>query len=83
MVQPPSPLHRPLLSSQSLELMVRLPKDEDAEILKERNVRPMDFTGRRMKGFYFVRPAGLRTTAGLRKWVGRCSAYVSTLPPKA
>jgi len=65
------------------ELMVRLPKEEDAATSKEPHVRPMDFTGRRMKGFHFVRPAGLRTDAQLRRWIERCSAYVSTMPPKA
>ena len=25
------------------------------------------------KGFHFVRPAGLRTSAQLRRWIGRCA----------
>lgn len=65
------------------ELMVRLPKEDDEEILKEPYVRPMDFTGRRMRGLYFVRPAGLRTRPALRKWVNRCASCVAGLPPKA
>jgi hypothetical protein len=65
------------------ELMVRLPKEEDAATSREPHVRPMDFTGRRMKGFHFVHPAGLKTSAQLGAWIARCAAYVSTLPPKA
>lgn len=65
------------------ELMVRLPKDEDAWTSREPHVRPMDFTGRPMMGFHFVAPAGLKTAAQLRKWIKRCAAYVATLPPKA
>ena len=64
------------------ELMVRLPKEDDEEILKEPFVRPMDFTGRRMRGLYFVRPAGLKTRSALKEWIGRCAAYVARLPPK-
>lgn len=62
------------------ELMVRLPKEEDTPTSREPHVRPMDFTGRRMKGFHFVRSSGLRTSAQLRRWVERGVAYVSTLP---
>ena len=65
------------------ELMVRLAKEGDAAVSREPHVRPMDFTGRPMKGFFFVRPSGLRTAAALRKWIDRCAAYSSTLPPKA
>lgn len=65
------------------ELMIRLPKEEDAVVSKEPNIRPMDFTGKRMKGFYFVQPAGLKTAAALRKWIERCADYVATLPSKA
>ena len=65
------------------ELMVRLPKQEDAATSREPHVRPMDLTGRRMKGFHFVGAPGLTSSAQLRRWIGRCTAYVSTLPPKA
>ena len=64
------------------DLMVRLPKEDDEEILKEPCVRPMDFTGRRMRGLYFVRPMGIKTRSALKKLIVRCSAYVARLPPK-
>ena len=64
------------------ELMVRLPKDEDEALSRHPHLRPMDFTGKRMRGFYFVRPAGLKTAAALKGWLARCSKYVATLPPK-
>lgn len=65
------------------ELMVRLPKEDEAKDSRRPHVRPMDFTGRPMKGFYFVRPAGLKAAAAVKQWVARCAAYSLTLPPKA
>ena len=64
------------------DLMVRLPKEEDVATSREPHVRPMDLTGRRMKGFHFVSRAGLRTSPQLRRWIERCAKYVATLPPK-
>ncbi|MBI5247394.1 MAG: TfoX/Sxy family protein [Elusimicrobia bacterium] len=64
------------------ELMVRLSKLENAATSREPYVRPMDLTGRRMKGFHFVNRAGLRTSPQLRRWIERCANYVATLPPK-
>lgn len=65
------------------ELMVRLAKEENPGIWKEPGIRPMDFTGRPMKGFYFIGPAGHKTPAKLKKWITRCADYASTLPPKS
>jgi hypothetical protein len=53
---------------------------EDA--LSEDHVRPMDFTGRPMKGYVYVEPAGFKTDKNLRKWVQKGVKYVETLPPK-
>ena len=44
-------------------------------------MRPMDFTGRPMKGMVFVEAPALRGPA-LRQWVDAAAAYVRGLPPK-
>jgi len=64
------------------DLMLRLGVDGADAALARPHVRPMDFTGRPMAGMVYVAREGLRGKA-LRGWVGRASAYVRTLPPKA
>jgi hypothetical protein len=64
------------------DLMVRLGPDAAAAALSRANVRPMDFTGRPMKGMVYVAPAGIRTACDLRRWIDAAAAFVATLPPK-
>lgn len=64
------------------ELMVRVGPDRHDESLRERHVRPMDFTGRPMKGYVFVKPAGIESDAALEKWIRRALEHVQTLPVK-
>lgn len=64
------------------DLMVRLLPEEGDAALSEPGARPMDFTGRPMKGFLFVAPDGVRTERSLQAWVDRSVAYASSLPPK-
>jgi hypothetical protein len=47
----------------------------------QQHVRPMDFTGRPMKGMVFVEPGGL-TGGALQQWVDAAAAFTRTLPPK-
>ncbi|MBL8996498.1 MAG: TfoX/Sxy family protein [Gemmatimonadetes bacterium] len=63
-------------------LMVRLSPERAEACLEEAHVRPMDFTGRPLKGFVYVEAAGVQTTAGVRKWVARAVAHAESLPPK-
>lgn len=53
------------------DLMVRVADDEFDQIMRERHVRPMDFTGRPLRGFVYVSPPGFRTAAALHKWLSR------------
>jgi TfoX/Sxy family transcriptional regulator of competence genes len=62
-------------------LMVRLGPEGAGRALDQPHVRPMDFTGRPMKGMVFVEPAGLQGDA-LRRWVAAAARYVRSLPPK-
>lgn len=49
--------------------MVRVPKDQHAQLLAEAHVRPMDFTGRSLAGFVYLSAAGTASAAALRRWV--------------
>jgi hypothetical protein len=42
----------------------------------------MDFTGRPMRGFVYVAPAGFESDAALGAWLQRCTAFVSGLPAR-
>lgn len=64
------------------ELIVRVGPERHAEALARPHARPMDFTGRALKGFVFVGRPGFRTAAGLARWLRRGVAFVSTLPAK-
>ena len=46
------------------------------------HVRPFDITGRPMKGWVMVEPAGLRSVAQLKAWLERARTFALTLPPK-
>ena len=62
-------------------LMVRLGPEAAGRALDQPHVRPMDFTGRPMKGMVFIYPAGLHDDR-LRQWVDDAAAYARGLPPK-
>jgi TfoX/Sxy family transcriptional regulator of competence genes len=62
--------------------MVRVGPDAYEEALAQPHARPMDFTGRPMKGMVFVDPPGYATDEGLATWVKRGAAYAASLPPK-
>ena len=64
------------------DLMVRMEPEAAEAALSEAGARPMDFTGKPMKGFLFVGPAGMRTERSLERWVQRGVAYATSLPPK-
>jgi TfoX-like protein len=53
------------------DLMVRIAEDEFGQVIRGRHVRPMDFTGRPLKGFVYVLPPGFRTAAALGSWLSR------------
>lgn len=65
------------------ELMVRLPP-EDAEraIAEQETVRPMDFTGRPLRGMVYVEAAGVSSDQALAEWVEIGADHAASLPPK-
>ena len=64
------------------DLMLRVGPDQHAELLLQPHARPMDFTGRPMKGFVFVATEGYAEDEDLEFWVERALAYATSLPPK-
>jgi len=64
------------------DLMVRFGPDNYDSALKLPYARPMDFTGRPMKGYVFVASPGIANESSLKDWVGAGVAYARTLPAK-
>ena len=63
-------------------LMVRVGPHAYDQALAEPHARPMDFTGRPMRGYVFVDAPGLASDEQLAKWLHICLDFVRTLPPK-
>lgn len=51
------------------DLCVRAISPKDQEELKKEHVRPMDFTGKPMKEFFYVSPDGFQSETDLAYWV--------------
>ena len=67
---------------QGDDLMVRVGPEDYESALKKTGARPMDFTGRPLKGMVYVGPRGHRRAPSLNAWVERGLSYVRSLPPK-
>lgn len=61
--------------------MFRVGKDHEAEALARSGARPMDITGRPMRGFVWV-DASEALGRGLDAWIDLAARYVGGLPPK-
>lgn len=66
----------------SKDLVVRVDPKEQEKLLRYPDVRPMDFTGKPMKGFIYVGPKATATGPALKSWLKRGLEYAKTLPPK-
>ena len=66
----------------SEDLMVRVGKEDYEAALAEIHSRPMDFTGKALRGFVYVSPKGLEEDRDLKEWVDRGVAFAESLPPK-
>ncbi len=64
------------------ELVARVSAADYAAALKQPQVRPMDFTGRPMKGYLYIAAAAIADDGSLAMWVDRCVSFVTTLPAK-
>ena len=64
------------------DLVVRVGAEAADAALEKVHTRPMDFTGRPLKGMVIVAQAGCETEAALRDWLERAVAFADLLPPK-
>jgi TfoX/Sxy family transcriptional regulator of competence genes len=64
------------------DLMVRLDPSDAEQALSEPHTRPMDFTGRPMKGMVFVDSAGTAADEDLAGWVDTGADFAASLPAK-
>ena len=63
-------------------LMARVGPAEYVTALQQPHDREMDFTGKPMKGYVYVGPAGIESDADLRKWIRLCMRFNKSLPAK-
>lgn len=63
-------------------LMLRLGAVAATEALRHRHAKPMDFTGRPMKGYLYVESEGLAEDAELQGWIDAARAFVAAMPIK-
>jgi TfoX/Sxy family transcriptional regulator of competence genes len=64
-------------------LMARVGAAGEQAALARAHVRPMDFTGRPMKGYVYVDPEGIAEDLALCDWIDGCIGVARALPPKA
>lgn len=64
------------------DLMVRLGPEGYEQALREPGARPMDFTGKAMKGLVFVGTEGHESDEALGRWVARGVSFARSLPAK-
>jgi hypothetical protein len=63
-------------------LMARVWPKQYRQALTRPHAREMDFTGKPVKGFVQIDPAGFESDADLKSWVDLCAAFTKTLPAK-
>lgn len=63
-------------------LVVRVGPGAYEKALEEKHTRPMDFTGRPMKGYVYVEAKGIKSDENLKSWIERGIKFIKTLPPK-
>src|ERR1700761_1029274 len=63
-------------------LIVRLGDEQGQKALLDPHVKVFDITGRPMKNWVLVEPAGVNNDESLKGWVERATKFVKTLPAK-
>jgi len=64
------------------KLVVRVGPEQYEQLLHRRHVKPMDFTGKPLRGFIYVMPAGLGGQAALKSWLEWGLRNAGSLPAK-
>ncbi len=57
------------------DLMARIDPEIFDSAVKKKGARPMDFSGRPMKGFVYVSPRGVETSKDLKYWIDLCLQF--------
>lgn len=60
------------------DLMVRVTEDEIEAVMRRPHVRPMDFTGRPLRGFVYVSADGYQKAADLQAWIDGGLRFVAS-----
>ncbi|MCW8956814.1 MAG: TfoX/Sxy family protein [Gammaproteobacteria bacterium] len=64
------------------KLMARVGVEQYADALGKDYVKPMDFTGKPLKGFVYVEATGIESDADLKFWLNACVQFIGSLPAK-
>ncbi len=64
------------------ELIARVPPEENDALVRRPHARQFDYTGRPMKGWIYIAPAGLKTPASLKGWIETAVGFARALPAK-
>lgn len=64
------------------KLVVRVGPEDYESALSEDHARPMDFTGRPLRGFVYVESDGTASQKALRSWMARGVRFARSLPAK-
>ena len=63
-------------------LITRVGQVAGAKISKEKHAKPMDITGKPMKGWVMIHPKGVESDDNLRRHTDLAIEFVTTLPHK-
>lgn len=63
------------------DLMVRVGPDAHDDAVARPHARPMDFTGRPMRGFVYISPAGVADDPELQGWNEAGASFAASQPP--
>ena len=64
-----------LLGVEKDRLMARIDPEDEVKALKKKGAKPMDFTGKIMKGFLFIDDKAVDMDKELEYWVDLCMKY--------
>lgn len=59
-----------------------LDKGKHEETQAQPHTKPFDVTGKVMKGWALIKPAGIEDDGDLKEWVRQAAKFAATLPPK-
>ncbi len=64
------------------DMVVRVGPIGYEKALSQPHTRPFDYTGRAMKGWIYVEPAGCQSPEALQAWVQQGVNFAASLPPR-